>query len=323
MGAFASMQAAYAQHGVPTYPLTATKVPAISNYGRVGLRASRELAQRFADSDAFGFVAGARSRLTIVDLDSRDEALAREVESWCGATPLHVLTPSGRHLYFRHSGERRQIRPIPYVDVLGTGPVVGIGSLVTKGEYRIQQGSFEDIARLPALSRRLDDFQVPTRPQAVRTGERNSQLWKRCMRHAPYCDSLDALLDIGRTFNEDAEPPLSHPEVVKTVTSAWSYEERGENRFGRGPGVFLSRTEFVALWPHGTHVVGLLVQLKTINGPDAEFWIADGWHRNLGWTIERLRAARRALLKLGYIVCVSKPRRGHPAHYRWTGHRLQ
>src|SRR3546814_2136353 len=56
-----------------------------------------------------------------------------------------------------------------------------------------------------------------------------------CMRAAPHCDDLDALLDVARTFAEDAlMVPLSEAEVVKTARSAWDYEVTDRNLFGRG-----------------------------------------------------------------------------------------
>src|ERR1700674_3344004 len=108
-GRFCAMQKLYADHGIATYPIGENKKPVITNFQRVGLKGSRALAEKFTNADAFGFVAGERNRLTIVDVDSNDEALVYEVRGRFGDTPLQVITPSGgRHLYYRHNGERRR-----------------------------------------------------------------------------------------------------------------------------------------------------------------------------------------------------------------------
>jgi hypothetical protein len=44
----------------------------------VGLNGSSQLAMKFADADAFGFQCGKRNRITLIDVDSRDEGVVRE-----------------------------------------------------------------------------------------------------------------------------------------------------------------------------------------------------------------------------------------------------
>ena len=52
---FAAWQPRYAAHGVATFPVGKDKKPRITNWHRVGLPASQQLAMKFADADAFGF----------------------------------------------------------------------------------------------------------------------------------------------------------------------------------------------------------------------------------------------------------------------------
>ena len=80
MSFFRDWQARYAQCGVATFPVrisAACKKPMVSNYARFGLRASTEIAQRFPDATAFGFMAGELCRLTILDVDAPDDRGAR------------------------------------------------------------------------------------------------------------------------------------------------------------------------------------------------------------------------------------------------------
>src|SRR5262245_48277783 len=114
---FAAIQAAYAAHKVATYPLNADKTPAVKAYSHIGAPYSAQLAVKFCDAMVGGFCAGWRSRITVIDIDTTDTKLVAEIEHCAGPSPLHVLTPSGgRHLYYRHGGERRRIGPLPNVD---------------------------------------------------------------------------------------------------------------------------------------------------------------------------------------------------------------
>jgi hypothetical protein len=111
-GAFAEWQPQYAEHGVATFPVRVDgkeKKPATKGWQRVGLKGSEDLALKFADEDAFGFVAGKQSGVTIGDVDSSSEvALYAGLEMW-GDTPLIIKTGSGFHCYYRHNGEGRKV----------------------------------------------------------------------------------------------------------------------------------------------------------------------------------------------------------------------
>src|SRR5262249_3021143 len=67
----------------------------------------------------------------------------------------------------------------------------------------------------------------------VSTGERNDMLFHQCMRAATRASSFDELLSEARAFNQGYSPPLDEGEVVSVARSAWSYEERGLNRYGQ------------------------------------------------------------------------------------------
>src|SRR6185437_2923408 len=108
-GAFSEWQAEYAARGIPTFPVSAEKTPMTKGYLKTGLRGSRALAEKFANADAFGFAAGRRTGITVVDIDSLSPALlAHALEEW-GQTPFVVRTSGGHHLYYSNKGERRHI----------------------------------------------------------------------------------------------------------------------------------------------------------------------------------------------------------------------
>src|SRR5262249_61664909 len=69
-GVFRTFQPQYAAHRIATFPVDVNKRPAVRGYPRIGLRASRELAGKFADAPAFGFMCGGRRRVTVVDIET-------------------------------------------------------------------------------------------------------------------------------------------------------------------------------------------------------------------------------------------------------------
>jgi hypothetical protein len=84
--AFGDWQCAYAAHGIATFPVevgAGQKKPLISNYDRIGRRASAALVDKFPKATAIGFMTGKRNRVTVLDIDSADErVLAAALEPW-------------------------------------------------------------------------------------------------------------------------------------------------------------------------------------------------------------------------------------------------
>lgn len=310
-GAFAVLQEVYARHGVATYPLTEGKAPAVRGYQRIGAAGSCQLVMKFPMADAFGFVAGVRNRVTVVDIDSPDDHLVEEIQGQYGATPLQVVTPSGgRHLYYRHGGEARRIRPLPNVDVLGAGNVVAAGSIVPKGRYAIERGELEDLARLPTM-RLSGSLAAPGR---VPEGQRNTTLFEYCRRTVSFCDGLDQLLDAAAAW-ADANfiVPLPAAEIRKTCSSVWNYR-RGRRRIMNH---LIEGPQFDALTANQS-AMALFAYLSGINSREATFWIADGLAGKLGWSRRSIPEGRKTLLELGIVECVRQAGKNAPALYRWT-----
>ena len=312
-GAFSVLQAMYAKHGIATYPLKPDKTPAISHYGRIGAPGSAQIAMKFPNATAAGFVAGIRSRVTVVDIDSQDERLVADMQRRYGETPLHVITPSGgKHLYYRHGGEARNIRPLPgiEVDILGDGNVVAALSVVPKGQYAIERGSIDDLDRLPRMR-----TEVPRQgPTAIQKGQRNNALFKYCRSIVDSCDDLDQLVDVAYHWAERSLPePLPDAEVLKTCTSAWNYRG-GRVRVG---GHIVEMSMYLRL-KADPHVLALFSALSTENGPAANFMVANGFGKASGWSRRLVPAARKKLLDLGAIRCIREHRKGAAALYCWA-----
>jgi hypothetical protein len=161
-GVFSTYQPIYAEHGIATFPVRIVandngkfdKRPATKGYLRTGIRGITELARKFTDANALGFACGPRSKVTLVDIDSKDDRHLADALVRFGDTPLISRTASGGfHAWFRHNSEGRAIRPVHGlpVDILGGGYAVAPPSLVPGGGYEFIQGSLDDVARLPTM----------------------------------------------------------------------------------------------------------------------------------------------------------------------------
>jgi hypothetical protein len=333
---FARWQPAYAEHGVPLVPceiVGARKKPLVKHPERFGRRGSAEIASNFPDAAAFGFYAGKRSRITILDVDTTDERVLRDALDRHGATPLIVRTASGKfHGYFRNGGETRSIRPwkaqgLP-IDLLGGGLSIAPPSVAAHGNYQIVEGTLDDLDRLPTLRgldpelyQRKPSPSVPTPSGAesweqMRDGDgRNRRLFERLGRNAHHCDDFDALLDCALTFNQEFAEPMSDAEVATITRSIWKYTSEGRNRFGQH-GSWLTLADVDALIAE-PFTLALLNHLKAHNAPDSTFWVADGFANVLKWPLRKFKKARERLINTGWIICISKRSPGHPAWYRW------
>jgi hypothetical protein len=93
MKAFSDWAPRYARHGVATFPVSGKK-PAVSNYLRIGIKATDQLAAKFASAESFGF-ALKRNRIALVDIDTSDPRALEVGLDRFGPSPLVVRTQSG------------------------------------------------------------------------------------------------------------------------------------------------------------------------------------------------------------------------------------
>jgi Bifunctional DNA primase/polymerase, N-terminal len=287
------------------------------------LRASWALARKFPESESFGFVAGERNRLTILDVDANDESILVDALDRHGHTKIVARTAGGGfHAWYRHNGEGRWVRPESNrpIDVLGAGLVVAPPSRSCRGYYEFIQGRLEDldIAHLPVLKGVCVARDLPR--EKIGQGHRNTSLWRHCMRHAPRCDDFESLLDVARTFNgERMVEALSDAEVVKTAASAWEYTVAGKNYFN-APVTALRHEEIDALAFRNPDAFALLAYLRRCHWNRRTFALTKAFAQQIGWWDRRLRAATRSLVEFGIIECINPGGRGphDPPQYRWA-----
>src|SRR6516162_1135797 len=178
-GLYSQFQPLYADLGVTVFPCatSGTKKPLVGNYLKMGTRAAAELAKKFTDANAIGFAAGARNRITVLDVDIPDRRVLNDAVARHGEPRLIVETASGKyHGYYRHNRERRSIRAwgdeLP-IDLLGGGLIMAPPSLFNDGQYPIIHGTLDDIRNLTPL-RGLEDRHYVDRDQQQQT--RSEQL---------------------------------------------------------------------------------------------------------------------------------------------------
>jgi hypothetical protein len=350
-GAFGRWQPEYAKKGIATFPVNfvqkpdgkVNKVPAVRNYQRFGLKASKDIAERFADAPGIGFVAGPRSKLTVLDIDIADERVLADFLDRHGQTPIIARTASGKfHAWYRFNGEGRHVRAwgrdLP-IDLLGGGVIVAPPSAFNDNAYTFIAGSLDDIDRLPAmrgLEQRLyksnsrQEDQLPFVPDGVfdgkfdpldtdckvPAGRRNETLFTHCLANVHRCENVDELIAIAKAFRDQrCELPASlrDDEVGKTAASAWTRHVEGRNRVGTNG----SWNRLVLETVSDPYLHTLLSYLQVKNRPGATFMVADGLAKSLEWPRRKLAEARRQAINRGYITMVRKPRQGNPALYRW------
>jgi hypothetical protein len=276
---------------------------------------------RFAGAN-LGFMCGSHNRLTVIDVDSPADAEMQHALRKYGDTGAIVQTPSGgKHLYFRHDGEERRIRPDERhpVDELGAGLCIAPPSAKPAGGgYAWLRGDLSVIPNLPkirsgAVQKTRDIERLPAGPRVAK-GERNAQLFRYCRQIVGYCDDLDQLTDAARTWSDSrCAESMPDVEVVKTAASVWKYQG-GKRRVMQN----IVEAPFYSVLIANLNALALYSYLSAENGPAAEFMVADGLGSARGWPQRFVPKARKALLDMGAIKCVRFPRKGVPALYRWN-----
>jgi len=291
------------------------KRPLVSSYHRMGLRASRRLAEqvRFRSSN-LGFCAGPRSGLTVIDVDTPNENAFADALARFGETPIKVRSGSGHwQAWYRHNGEKRQIRAFTDTDILGGGVCIAPPSIRPdkgNGAYRFLEGCLDDLGALPAIStgamvestRRTD-----TPPALVEHGQRNNALLRQCLRDLAEGWPADELLSRAHAWNEAicAPPETDEWRIENTVKSAIRMHDRGENWIGREARAQITGRELDGLGGNGDAVL-LLLKLRAAHGwrRGGQFTLARAMAGSLGWTLPRFKRARTFLCEQGHLRMV-------------------
>jgi hypothetical protein len=333
----------YASAGIATLPLGGDdgKRPLVKHPQKFGIKASLEIATKFPAANV-GFWCGRRSNVTVVDIDSPQESELRWVLDMFGASPIIVRTGSGKHhVWYRHDGERRYIRPIPghAIDILGGGLCVAPPSLrPAGGEYRFMRGGLANLGSLPKIRTGVLEKLEPapierlassTSKNVVLIGLRSATLFKLALSWAHAAVSQAALLERLREANvELANPPLPDHEVQRAVGSAWKYKVEGRLMVpGADSSIVMPSASIARLLAAGEiDAMALLAMARRAHGsePGKTFALSPlalERARKIGsWDKRRYRNATRRLCALGELVQVTQGGRGKhdPAMYRFA-----
>ena len=284
-----------------------------------------EIIDKFPTAN-IGIVTGRPSAVTVIDIDSPDPDTIERINLQFGRTPLITATPSGgRHLWYRYSGERKaNLRPDLPVDVQTDGAFIVVPpSVRPTGEfagkhYEFIAGGWESLSGLPpigesALKQPGNRNGNVSRLRPTEKGRRNAALFRYCLQQAPYCDTIEDILDVAHTENETYLPPLAYAEVFKTARSAFQYEVEGRNWIGREGYSTTTKTDIDRLNgidpKRGGDALMLLNVLNIAHCARAEpFAVAPRAMANktLPWSHQRITAARDVLLRAGFLKKVKK-----------------
>jgi Bifunctional DNA primase/polymerase, N-terminal len=327
IGVFSKWQPRYAEHGIATFPIGVAKKPSIRGWQKVGLKGSAELAEKFADADALGYVTGCRSNVTVLDIDTTDQKIAEDAIRQHGQPAIIIRTASRKfHHLYRYNGERRRIRPWPElpIDLLGdNGYALAAPSKITAGSYEIIYGRLDDLDRLKPMAVTGDapDQSPAARLRGMREHDgRNNALFQAIGPPARDINlaggSREQLLRIALQLNAQCAEPMENKEVNQIVDSVWGMTLDGRNFIGR-PGAFMDITDLDRMIADDPDALLLLMFLRGPQSPRATFMCANGLGRRLGWGEDRLGRARRRLIERGYIRLIRQAGRGSPALFRW------
>ena len=232
------------RHGLCVLPIEQDRTPCVAGFQKWTRRpAARTIGtwiEKYPDRN-LAIVPGL-SNVIVADSDDADEDEA--VEELLGRTELMVQTRRGRHRYYRAPNIPLPGDLRPYglkVDLkAGRSIVIAPPSIHESGAiYRLDGCDWSALKKLPppnvdALKRLLDKSpkQVTRRPGRLRDGSRGQWINDRLCRHAPYCLSLDELLDKAHELNIDLPemgyPSLDEQELVRRAQAVWRGVESGK-----------------------------------------------------------------------------------------------
>jgi hypothetical protein len=297
----------------------------------MGMNASRQLAMKWGDAEGLACMAGSRNKLTVIDIDARGaegERLLADVQREAGEARFIVRTGGGGfHAYYRHRGEGRKIRLDPRrpIDLLGGGQIVLPPSRGSKAQYEIIRGTIDDLTALtpikaiapaPAIALPEEQKESGFADMRANTGRNTALFDSLCREARSLPPTIEAYVDRARELNRLFGEPMTDSRVINTAKSVFRYVETGTLRTGEH-GAWFKKSQAQSL-ARDPHLFALIGWLKAENGPEAEFWIANGLAAAyLGWPIDQLREARSRAIELGWIEMIAQPAKGRNALYRW------
>jgi hypothetical protein len=272
------------------------------------------------------------SDLVLVDIDSTDPEVAREVFARFGSTDVKARTPGGGwHGWYSHSGgsvRTTNLRSGPEslpVDIKAGNQLGIVPPTVNpekQGVYRPERLSQSEFIEALSHAPQIDVSGI-FQSGRIQEGYRNDHAMKqwRCMAH--HAPTWKAYLANALAYNEGHfDPPWSASEVEKQCKYWWKKKQAGELMLPGGgwkAQISLAEIEPLLSAKHG-QVLALWMFVRTNMPLDAELVVCPEalarTHPNLG-TRNTIRKARKTLEELGYLKLVHRggSEKGDPNKY--------
>jgi hypothetical protein len=274
--------------------------------------------------------------LAVVDCDTDDAVLVKEIEARFGASPVHIRTPRGRHLYYRAKkvqvpNLRREGLPVD-LKRGAASYVMGPGSVRPDGGTYLPEKGILGADNLPEIRLPTGQNKAPFAANAsgrIPDGSRNYALTLAAIQMVEAVNDPEELLGNLQFIRDDeCEDPATVPdeELQKITDWAWSRRLEGKVYRGRNTEFRVPREALDAIMaqPNASDALALFVVLQSQHGhrPAVTFPLDHGAMASAGHTDlsrRRFRDARRALEEAGLLeVAVA-----HLAAHRRRSYRLK
>lgn len=275
--------------------------------------------------------------LAVIDCDTDDPQLISDMEARFGASPVHVKTPRGMHLYYSADGG-----PFPNlrgdglpVDIKrgATSYVMGPGSVRPDGGSYIPAKGVLGHDALPEIrAKAAPPPSVTSRDGRVAEGGRNYALTVAAIQMVECVDDPEELLGNLQFIRDDqCENPATVPDAELRKIAGWAWACRLEGRvyMGRNSEFRLHREALDAILsqPNASDALALFVVLQSQHGhrPAVTFPLDHSAMKDAGYTDlsrRRFLDARRVLECAGVLEVGGNHRAAHHRRsYRLVRHR--
>lgn len=298
--------------------------------GKAPLRSVRAV-QRFPLKQVLGPMHGKGSTcygvrlkgLAVIDCDENHPEMIKQMEARFGASPVHVATPRGVHLYYRHhAGHVPNLRgegmPIDIKRGV-TSYVVGPHSTRPDGGLYQPLKGLLGVDELPQLV--TGSMSTRNKFASIASGSRNRELTVAAISMVERVDCPDELFsNLAFIRDDECEDPATLPdeELRKIADWAWTKRLEGNVYRDRNSEFRISRVALDQLsgFENAHDAIGLFVILQANHGHIAgktfvldHAAMVDAGHISLGR--RRFGSAIKALISAGLLGIAKEYSVGH------------
>lgn len=213
------------------------------------------------------------NRLAVIDCDEDDPNLVGAMEARFGVSPVHIATPRGRHLYYRHEGGQLpnlRSEGLP-VDIKRGASAYVVGPLSIRpdgGGYSTAVGCL-GLDTLPNIAS-ASTSKTPT-VSRIAVGDRNRELSVAAIQMVEAVETADELFDnLAFVRDDECEDPatVTDEELRKIADWAWIKRLEGKVYRDRNSEFRLDRNamDILAAFGNASEALSLYVVLQANHG---------------------------------------------------------